>query len=274
MIYTNRQAQKSPDDANMSDSDDSAVTTWSEAEPGDDVARGTGVALWKQIAERIEADIVEGRLAPGMRLPTEMELAERFGVNRHTLRRALAMLTERRLIEATPGRGTFVKEPPIRYPIGPRTRFSEIVAREGRAPSGRLIGSRIEPASAEIAEALHLPVGADVLRVDLLREADGVPITIGSHWYDAERCRDLDLLLAATGSVTRALETLGLGDYRRLETRITARPADEEERRRLSLPAGRVVMVVESINGDAQRRPIQYTRARFCSDRVQLIVKN
>ncbi|MCS0493875.1 phosphonate metabolism transcriptional regulator PhnF [Ancylobacter sp. MQZ15Z-1] len=263
----------------MSASDDVPMTApldagLPSADPLDDVARGTGVALWKQIVERIEADIADGRLAPGVRLPPEVELAERFGVNRHTLRRALAMLTEQGLIEATPGRGTFIKEPPLRYPIAARTRFSEIVSREGRAPGGKLVGSRIEVATPEIAEALRLPPGAEVLRVDMVREADGVPLTVGSHWYDAERCRDLDLVVAATGSVTRALETLGLGDYRRLETRVTARPADEEERRLLSLPAGRTVLVVDSINGDAQRRPIQYSRARFAADRVQLVVKN
>jgi GntR family phosphonate transport system transcriptional regulator len=240
----------------------------------DDVARGSGVALWKQIAERIEAEIVEGRLAPGARLPTEAELAERFGVNRHTLRRALATLTDQGLIEATPGRGTFVREPPLRYPIGPRTRFSEIVSAEGREPGGRVTGSRIEPATPDVAAALRIAPGDDVLRIEMVRDADGVPITVGSHWYVAERCRDLDLIAAATGSVTRALETIGLGDYRRMETRITARLADEEERRHLALAPGRTVIVVEAINGDAQRRPIQFSRARFSADRVQLVVKS
>ena len=42
----------------------------------------------------------------------------------------------------------------------------------------------------------------------------------------------------------------------------------------LALPAGRTVMVLDAINGDPQRRPIQYSRARFCADRVQLVVKN
>lgn len=260
----------------MTDSDDTPMTPPQETAPtpNADIARGSGVSLWKQIAERIEADIAEGRLSPGARLPTEAELAERFGVNRHTLRRALAMLTEQGLIEATPGRGTFVKEPPIRYPISPRTRFSEIVSGEGRAPSGRVIGSRIEKASPDVAEALRIAPGTEVLRLDMVREANNVPLTVGTHWYIADRCRDLDLIVAATGSVTRSLEALGLGDYRRLETRITARLADEEERGLLSLPPGRTVMVVDSINGDAQRRPIQFTRARFAADRVQIVVKN
>lgn len=260
----------------MNARDDTPMTPPSRPDDAgiDDVARGTGVALWRQIVERIEAEIAGGKLAPGSRLPTEMELADRFGVNRHTLRRALAMLTEQGLIEATPGRGTFIKEPPLRYPIASRTRFSEIVSAEGRAPGGRLVGSRVETASTEIAAALRLAPGAEVLRIDMLREADGVPLTLGSHWYEAERCRDLELVVATTGSVTRALETLGLGDYRRLETRITARLADEDERQQLSLPAGRTVLVVDAINGDAQRRPIQYSRARFAADRVQLVVKN
>ncbi|GAB4068071.1 phosphonate metabolism transcriptional regulator PhnF [Ancylobacter sonchi] len=257
----------------MTDTDDTPMTPPSDEAPSD-VARGSGVALWKQIAERIEADISEGRLKPGARLPTEAELAERFGVNRHTLRRALATLTDQGLVEATPGRGTFVKEPPLRYPISPRTRFSEIVSGEGRAPGGRVIASQVEAATPDIATALRVAPGTQVLRLDMLREADNVPLTIGTHWYIAERCRDLDLIAAATGSVTRALEALGLGDYRRLETRITARLADEEERTLLALPPGRAVMVVESINGDPQRRPLQFTRARFSADRVQLIVKN
>ena len=53
--------------------------------------RQTGVAMWRQIADALAADISEGRLAPGARLATEFELAERFAVNRHTLRRAMAV---------------------------------------------------------------------------------------------------------------------------------------------------------------------------------------
>ncbi|MFK8250524.1 phosphonate metabolism transcriptional regulator PhnF [Ancylobacter terrae] len=263
---------------NMPSIDDDAVTH--PAAPADatpalagDVARGTGVALWKQIAERIEAEIAAGTLTPGSRLPTEAELAERFAVNRHTLRRALSVLTDQGLIEATPGRGTFVRHAPIRYPITARTRFSEIITAVGRAPGGRVLGSRLEPADSEIAAALAIATGTQVLRVDMVREADDVPLTYGSHWYIADRCRDLDLLIATTGSVTRALEALGLGDYRRRETRITARMADETERRHLALPAGRPVMIVESVNSD-RGQPIQFTRACFAADRVQIVVRS
>ena len=61
-------------------------------------------------------------LAAGAQLPAESALAARFGVNRHTVRRALGVLAEGGLVRTTQGRGSFVEQGPIAYPIGPRTR--------------------------------------------------------------------------------------------------------------------------------------------------------
>ena len=52
----------------------------------------SGVALWRQVADAIERGIASGTFAAGERLPGEMEIAETYRVNRHTVRRALAML--------------------------------------------------------------------------------------------------------------------------------------------------------------------------------------
>ncbi|WP_084539832.1 phosphonate metabolism transcriptional regulator PhnF [Azorhizobium doebereinerae] len=253
----------------MDDVDHGVMTA---QEPGD-LRRGSGVALWKQIAETLEGEIASGQRRAGARLPVEAELAERFGVNRHTVRRALSVLAERGLVEATAGRGTFVKEPPLRYPIGPRTRFSEIVLASGREPHGRFLGSQVETASPEVARELCVPPGTPVLRIDTMHEADGVPISCGTAWFVQARCQDLDLVYAATGSLTRALSTLGIIDFRRKETRLGARPADERERELLSLAAGRSVMVVERVDVDVAGVPLQWGRSSFAADRVQLIIK-
>ena len=78
-----------------------------------------GVALWRQIADAIRLDIVGGKLANGDRLPTEAVLAERFSANRHTVRRALAVLAEQGVVVAEQGRGTFVRSiARLSYPIG------------------------------------------------------------------------------------------------------------------------------------------------------------
>src|SRR3979411_3297604 len=99
----------------------------------------SGVALWRQVADGIERDIADGSFAAGERLPGEVEIAETYRVNRHTVRRALRTLAGRGLVRAERGSGTYVEAPRLAYPLRSRTRFSEIVGAGGRAPRGPLI---------------------------------------------------------------------------------------------------------------------------------------
>ena len=107
----------------------------------------SGVALWRQVADGIERGIAEGRFAAGERLPGETEIAETYRVNRHTVRRALAVLAERGLVRAERGSGTYVEAPRLAYPLRSRTRFSEIVGAGGREPRGQLVAASEEPAT-------------------------------------------------------------------------------------------------------------------------------
>ena len=66
----------------------------------------SGVALWRQVADGIERGIADGTFAAGERLPGEIDIAETYRVNRHTVRRALATLTERGLVRAERGSET------------------------------------------------------------------------------------------------------------------------------------------------------------------------
>jgi GntR family transcriptional regulator len=68
---------------------------------------------WQQVADDIGADITSGRLAPNAKLPTELEMADQYGVARITVRRAVKELAERGLLVVIHGRGTFVAEPQI-----------------------------------------------------------------------------------------------------------------------------------------------------------------
>ncbi|MEU8320284.1 GntR family transcriptional regulator [Nonomuraea sp. NPDC048881] len=64
--------------------------------------------VWRQLAKDVEADIASGLLAPGAKLPAELELASQYGVSRVTVRRAVKDLAERGLLVVVHGRGTFV----------------------------------------------------------------------------------------------------------------------------------------------------------------------
>ena len=238
------------------------------------LARGGGIAAWRQIADELAAEIGAGRLASGAQLPTESQLATRFGVNRHTVRRGLAELAQRGLVRATQGRGTFVEAQPIRYPIGPRTRFSEIVSRAGREAGGKLLATAILAADARIAASLGIAEGASVVRLETLRFADATPISFGSGYFPLPRFEELAEAYRAEGAITPALAACGIDDYRRLETRISARPASAEEAALLDLAPGRLLLVVDSVNVDEEGRRIQYTHAQFSADRTELVVES
>ena len=241
-----------------------------ERAPG--LVRGEGLTAWRQIADALSADIEAGRYAPGQQMPTEAALAARFAVNRHTVRRALAALAEGGLVRASQGRGTFVEEAPLAYPIGPRTRFSEIVTGAGREAWGDLLAAATVPAGSRQAAALAIEPGAPILELLTTHRADAAPISTAQTWLPLPRFTDFAAAYAERGSITRAFAACGVHDYTRLSTRIRARPADAQEAERLDIAPGRVVMVVSSVNIDSAGVPIQANRTLFAADRVELVI--
>lgn len=235
--------------------------------------RGSGVSLWLQIAETLESEIRDGILGRGRRLPTEAELSVRFGVNRHTLRRAIAHLSQRGLVRATPGRGTFVAEGTIAYRLGSRTRFSESVNAAGRHPTGRRLDSHRTVASSDIARRLQIDPGAPVLRVEILREANGLPISLATQTLALPRFDGYDQAFGELGSVTAALATFGVRDYRRSESRVMARIADALEMRLLEMQRGHPILLVDAVETDLDGRPVLAQQTRFAADRIELIVE-
>jgi len=234
---------------------------------------GTGVALWRRVADELERAIAVGHFQPGMKLPSEIEIAAGFGVNRHTVRRAIAALAERGLVRAEQGSGTYVEARRLPYPIRARTRFSEIVGATGRAADGRLITSATERADANIARRLKLKPGAPVVRLELLRQADRVPISAATTWLYGKRFADAAAVYALTRSITKTLAHYGVENYARQSTRVTAGIVDATDALRLELAPGRPILIIDSVDADDNGAPLLTTRARFAADRIELIIE-
>lgn len=235
--------------------------------------RQSGVALWRQIADDIRAAIGNGVYAETGRLPTEAVLAAQFEVNRHTVRQALAALAREGVVETVQGRGTsVVARARLTYPIGPRTRFSAGLGGQVSLSRSRLLAATLEPASGAVAAALGLQPGAEVLRIELVGEADGTPLSRATHWFEAGRFAAVPEALLRSGSMTAALAACGVEDYRRVSTEISAAQASRADRADLSLQPGAVVLLTRSLNVDGAGRPIQLSVTRFAADRVALTV--
>jgi GntR family phosphonate transport system transcriptional regulator len=238
------------------------------------VTEADGLALWRQIERAIAADIAARLYPPGERLPTEQALAARFGVNRHTLRRAMAALEARGLVRIEQGRGSFVQDPVLDYAVGRHTRFSEIVSRHNRAPGHRLLRVGEILADGAVARALRLRKGARCLMMETLGEVDGRPVALGTHYLPAARFPGIAERYAESQSLSVALRSYGVTDYTRHATRIIARLPTAEEAAQLKQQRTRPVLVTESVDIDAAESPIQFVISRFAGDRVQILVES
>ncbi|MDK3018993.1 phosphonate metabolism transcriptional regulator PhnF [Pseudodonghicola flavimaris] len=233
----------------------------------------TRTPLWKSIALALTADIAEDRYRTGDQLPTEAQLAAKFGVNRHTVRRALAEMAAQGLVHARRGAGVFVAARPTDYPIGRRVRFHQSVAAGGQTPAKQLLALDTRAADAREAEALALAPGDPVLVYDGLSLADGAPIALFRSAFPARRFPDLEAALTKTRSVTQALARCGVADYTRATTRVTAKLANATQAVHLRIAEGAPILRTVAVNVDATGQPVEYGRTWFAGDRVTLTVE-
>lgn len=226
--------------------------------------------LWTSIRDHIAEEIARGHYAPGDRLPTEAQLSDRFGVNRHTVRRALADLAEAGTVHARRGAGVFVRHRPTAYPLGRRVRFHQNLLAAGRVPDKRILLLETRGANAEEAAALRLETGAQVHVYEGLSLADGTPIALFRSVFPAARFSRMLEALADSQSVTAGFAAHGLADYTRASTEITAKPATPTLAAQLQLPAGAAILRTVAVNVDAEGQPVEFGRTWFAGDRVAL----
>jgi GntR family phosphonate transport system transcriptional regulator len=250
------------------------------AEPGRSPAaasaleRGAGVAVWRQIEQVLASEIAASGFGESGRLPSESELAKRFGVNRHTVRRAMLGLAAQGLVSVEQGRGTFVQPGAIDYTIGRRTRFTENLREQGHLARGTVLSTASMKAEPKVAKALGLRTGTLVYRTESLHAADGVPLTYAYAWYPAARFSGLPETLERTGGAfSEALAEYGVADYSRRWSRIGSTLPDAEVARRLNINRQQPVLWVENVDVDIEGLPIKYGITHFAADRVQLYVE-
>lgn len=230
------------------------------------------VAAWRAIADEIETAIVTGAAAPGARLETEIELAVRHGVNRHTVRRALARLAAEGLVEVTQGRGAFVRRVRAGFCLRPPAGFVADTQVELHAGAASAVSARVD-----IADALNLPREALVVRVSGVARQAGEPVALVAHFVSQAAAPGLLERLSAGADWDNALAAEGLVLDGKLDAgrdagaRVQARAASAREIAALSIPRHAPVLVVAATRCGAAGAPLVHTRWRMASDRVEIV---
>ncbi len=229
-------------------------------------------SVWAGIANQLADAIGRGEYPPGERLPSEHALAEAFGVHRHTVRRALAALMQRGLVRATQGSGTFVEDFAVDLVLGKRTRHRQSLDQAGVRGGLRVLAGQEVAAGRGEAQALGVRAGSRLLHLRVLGEGAGQPLHVSERWFPLPRFAGLREQVEATGSITQAFRALGVADYTRRESRISARMPDPAVAELLRQPVTRPALLVTSVNVDPAGKPIEFATTWFAGDRVTLTV--
>lgn len=220
--------------------------------------------LYGQLADWLRADIA--RKAAGERIDSEPHLAERFGVSRFTVARAIEILVDEGLIRRRQGLGSFVAPPSLHRPPSYLSSFTEAVEAQGRRASHRLL--RFGPV--EWREGLPYRDDAALIGLDRLRLVDREPTAIHRSVIDAAIARRIGLVrsvAAAPGfSLYRLFDQAGLRIERGVET-LRARPATAEEARLLGILDEPVVMAVRRETRASDGAPLDVVDAVYAARR-------
>lgn len=227
---------------------------------------------WEAIASALRDDIGSGLFAPGTRLPNETQLAERFGVHRHTLRQAVQALVREGHLSVRHGSGTYVRELVLDYALQRRTRLSQNLAEAGERAERELLRHE-HCAAGGWAVPLKLGPRAPVQLLHTRARVRGRPIALTTAAFPLPRLAGIAEAFAASGSITEALRRLGVADYCRLRSTVSCRLPSAAEADALARPMTQPVLVVQYVNADLAGLPVEAGTTLFASDAVQLTVE-
>ncbi len=230
--------------------------------------------LYTQIEEGLLAQIRDGALAAGARVPSETKLAAQFSVSRMTARKAIDGLVNRGLLFRQQGKGTFVAQSVVSYNLSTLLSFSATMRALGYAVTTQVLNQEVIPATAAVAEKLRLPPGAAVVLIHRLRLVDGQPAAIHSSFLDHAIFAPILTVDLSTSSLLASIEEILPTPVTYTKDSVEAALVQPNERSLLKVAAGSPVLNVEGVAHTSNGQPVRFTRAVYPSDLFRLVVTN
>ena len=224
--------------------------------------------LYRQIKGLITRGLQAGDWKPGEAIPSETELAARFGVSQGTVRKAIDELAAENLVVRRQGRGTFVA---THHEERAQFRFLRL-RRDGGGDPGpmdsRILECRRLRAPVEVARLLQLRAGEAVVYISRLLSFESRPTVLDDIWLPGALFRGLtaERLAASVGPLYGLFESeFGVRMIRASES-IRAVAADPEAAVRLSVAPGRPLLQVERVTFTYEDRPVEVRRGLYVTE--------
>ncbi|MBR5755031.1 MAG: GntR family transcriptional regulator [Erysipelotrichaceae bacterium] len=170
------------------------------------IDRHSALTAYEQVKEDIKYKIAHDVYKIGDQIPTNVQLCDVYDVSRITINRALADLESEGYIERFQGKGCFVKMKEISQNMSRFYSFTEELRKMGYEPHAKIISYSIIPANEEMAQALDISVGEDVVYLKRLRYADDVIVTLDRSYLPLKCVPNFDVSMITGVSLYEAIE--------------------------------------------------------------------
>lgn len=232
------------------------------------IDRDSGIAIYVQLREILRTYIAES-CPPGSALPSERDLAERFGLARMTVRQAIDALVGEEVIERVVGLGTFVRRPKVDLQVK-LTSYSEEMQRRGMVPAAKVLSFEQIGASAFLARELQVEEGTPLIRFRRLLLADGEPMSVDENFIPAHRVPGLLDQEPPTSLYNVLSEQFGLV-MEWGEDMIEATAASPSTARLLDVEVGSPLLKIQR-HAFVARAMVDYSVSYYRADRYKLWV--
>ncbi|WP_159722034.1 GntR family transcriptional regulator [Enterococcus sp. CSURQ0835] len=229
------------------------------------------VPVYIQIHDQLKKEIEKGIWKVGDRLPSERELSVKFGVSRMTLRQAIQTLADEGILERKVGSGTYVASEKVQEKMSGTTSFTDIMEAQNRVPSSKTISFFHSPASSSESENLKLAAGEQVLRMERIRYADGIPICF-------EVASIPEKIVAGfskeeiTESFYHTLKQKGMTLGQANQT-VSAILASEQIAEYLDIKRGDPILRLRQISCLEDGQPFEYVRTQYVGSRFEFYLE-
>ena len=225
--------------------------------------------LYQQIKALLEQSLDAGEWAPGTAIPSEGDLARRFGASQGTVRKAIGALASENLVVRRQGKGTFVAT--HTEEAASLFRFLRIRRNDEKSeyPGSRVIDVRRGKASAEAARVLELKSGDPILVVRRILEWGGEPVVLDEITLPAALFRGLTKakLDAYQGSIYSFFETQFGVRMVKAREKLRAVPADSGTAKLLAVRTGEPLLAVDRVSSTYGGRPVEWRRGHCTTKR-------
>ncbi|MDX3661936.1 GntR family transcriptional regulator [Streptomyces sp. ID05-26A] len=212
--------------------------------------------------------LAEQDLAPGSPIPSERDLAERYGVSRITVRAAVGQLVADGLLTRAKGRGTFTAKRRYDLQLFLASFTSDMKAR-GVEPSTEVIScGQAAPGSKA---SLGLEADEYAYRVVRLRKADGAPLALEAGWYSPHVLPELDRC-DLTGSIYEIIATRYGVQLDHARQTVWAETADAETAKALDVRKGSPLLVFRRV-ASSDGRPCEDVTSWYRGDLYQVTMQ-